>query len=1119
MPTQPLKRPVQLTRLIAVNWYGFNQVIDVQGNLLITGEYGTGKSALLDLIQRVLLGSKARFNRAATGDASKRDLRGYCLCDTNTSTEAAEQFSRDQAVTFAGLEFTWPDGKRRQTWGQRIEFESPTSRPSILFFCYPDRLDLSAACNEAGEFVGEAQFRAWLKREGADYWDREESYLENLATPGNLNLNLKLLVRTLPEALAFQRIASFDRFIRERLLAEAPLEVDEVRRSLEVHRDYSRKLEKYEKQLADLKVISEHHRLQMDSDREARLMRIVEKQMALNRASDQRERAEALLVSLRSQAEDEQRQLTEVRVRLAAVRQALQSTGGDPDAMRLATLRARETTLNQEVRNLTQQRLDTLNQLHEHGEAWHRWLQVGRQLPTDRLRDKLEPRPDLLTALHSSEAQTGLAALPALAAHFNQLRVSAAGIQAEFGGQVRALTAEVNALKRDVDRLDRGQTPGQFPLLEHLQQKLPVVPGSFGPEQLCRLVEVKPEEERWRPALELFLRNNRFAIILDPERHRLAQKMVQQFDRETRREPLIDPEEAAKLEARVLPNSLAEKITTVNATAREFLNHLLGNLIGVESTDQFAGKSRAITDDATLWNRPVTVKLGKTTELEPVIGVRGLEAMRKRKNVLLATKSVELSQVRDVSERFTRWLESGEELQLGSLNLPGADSLLERLGTFKSELAGIQAELRVLMRPDLEERVRELQQLKEQEVQCIQQEALLSRGATARAILEQEERTAKAQSMENEARVGREEAMIRHGAGLSRETIAESVRQVESLDPAWDHRIEQAQERRASAEKRAESERQQKFHYRQLLRLAHSEFARFEHLEQHDDNAEYDAELRILEDQKVGEYRRKSDETRREWEDRLKQHVLGELKKRTDAVVAEMNQLNATIPHPIGRNRYRLSRQQRKDGDFDLLWKLLRTGLEPSDPLMAAIRDPEVDQARQLLMAAVEAKDPADPIRQRLDYREYFKFDMECKDTGLPEDSGWVPLTRHAGKLSGGENQSPFFLAMLAAFLRVFHRAEPGSISRRDTIGLVAMDEAFSKLSGEGVENCMQTSKALGLQLVLAMPDKDATAALRAADTVLFVTIEKRSDPDGRLVIENWAHPARASETLAELEG
>jgi uncharacterized protein YPO0396 len=246
--------------------------------------------------------------------------------------------------------------------------------------------------------------------------------------------------------------------------------------------------------------------------------------------------------------------------------------------------------------------------------------------------------------------------------------------------------------------------------------------------------------------------------------------------------------------------------------------------------------------------------------------------------------------------------------------------------------------------------------------------------------------------------------------------------------------------------------------------------------------------------------------------------VLSELKRRTDQVVLDIKQLNASIDEPIGHNHYRISWDQRQDADFDQLWKLLKNGLEVTDPLVAAIRDPEIEEAKAKLTEALKA--PADsPLRLRLDYREYFKFDMKSKDLRLPEDTGWSSLNRHAGKLSGGESQSPFFLAMLASFLRAYHRAEPGSLSRRDTLGLVAMDEAFSKLSGEGVSSCMSTADALGLQLILAMPDKDAPSALRGANTILMITIHKSVGPDGRVIIENWAHPARASDTLAELEG
>ena len=60
-------RRVSLTRILALNWYGFRQILEVSNDILISGKFGTGKSALLDLMQYVLLGEHWRANRAAAG--------------------------------------------------------------------------------------------------------------------------------------------------------------------------------------------------------------------------------------------------------------------------------------------------------------------------------------------------------------------------------------------------------------------------------------------------------------------------------------------------------------------------------------------------------------------------------------------------------------------------------------------------------------------------------------------------------------------------------------------------------------------------------------------------------------------------------------------------------------------------------------------------------------------------------------------------------------------------------------------------------------------------------------------------------------------------------------------
>src|SRR6266508_6468695 len=111
---------IPLTRILAINWYGFRQILDVSNHTLVAGAFGSGKSALLDLIQYVMLGDHWRPNRAAAGKARSRPLVSYCLCDTNTTRDGEPHYTRRSGATLVGLEFTWPTegGKslRRETW-------------------------------------------------------------------------------------------------------------------------------------------------------------------------------------------------------------------------------------------------------------------------------------------------------------------------------------------------------------------------------------------------------------------------------------------------------------------------------------------------------------------------------------------------------------------------------------------------------------------------------------------------------------------------------------------------------------------------------------------------------------------------------------------------------------------------------------------------------------------------------------------------------------------------------------------------------------------------------------------------------------------------------------------
>jgi len=233
---------ISLSRILAVNWYGFRQVLDLSKHTLIAGAFRTGKSALLDLIQYAMLGEHWRPNRAAAGNARGRSLVSYCLCDTNTTRDDEPHYVRRSGATLIGLEFTWPTehGKtpRRETWGIRIEYASPTSKPQQTYFFIPSRLDWAEVA-PTGTMLDEEEFRSFLRREYGreSLFPRQQDYLAEMATPRHLWFDPEKFRKTFPKAIAFEPEKEVEKFIREFILEESPLDVRDVRTAVGAYRE------------------------------------------------------------------------------------------------------------------------------------------------------------------------------------------------------------------------------------------------------------------------------------------------------------------------------------------------------------------------------------------------------------------------------------------------------------------------------------------------------------------------------------------------------------------------------------------------------------------------------------------------------------------------------------------------------------------------------------------------------------------------------------------------------------------------------------------------------------------------------------------------------------------
>jgi uncharacterized protein YPO0396 len=102
--------------------------------------------------------------------------------------------------------------------------------------------------------------------------------------------------------------------------------------------------------------------------------------------------------------------------------------------------------------------------------------------------------------------------------------------------------------------------------------------------------------------------------------------------------------------------------------------------------------------------------------------------------------------------------------------------------------------------------------------------------------------------------------------------------------------------------------------------------------------------------------------------------------------------------------------------------------------------------------------------------------------------------------MSGGENQSPYFVAILASYLHAYNRH--GHRRKEPSLALVPIDEAFSKLSGERILNCLQAMAELDLQGMFSMSSGNIPYAFSQCDQLIIIS-RKEEPRGGRVGVRN----------------
>ena len=1093
---------IQLTRVHAVQWYGFCDSFDLGGQTIITGIYGCGKTGLIDLIQTVLLGHPERENRynlslADIGNLSKeekRDLRGYCLQDLNLRNHGQPVYARNSSRTYLALEFTWPDHQRRETWGLRVEYTSVGADADIAYWKVPARLNFEDFLDETEVPRSAEDWENTLHRHGERVFASKTEYLEAMSAGQHLNFNKCVFKPLLLQTLQFRFGKDFTEFCRNSILPENPIDLEAVRGSYDRYRDLVTKMGLLRDQEVLLEQIQATFAKQKTARDEMAALQCFGRKQAVTGARSTWEAAEAKCVNLRSAAEawrQRQADLTQrqdnAEKHVAAGHALMRDT---PNASDFDALKKRQHALPQEITLLETFLEDPAGAFRAKFERFHAlWAsgqaalrQYGWAEPTAR---PAPPGP-LPTRLGADELSDHIGellfALDPLVTHFD-------GFARTAESELLSLENKVVALRKEIERLKVALTSEELPLHEALRARL----DHEDVQLLGNLCTVTDEE--WTDALEINF-GHKFASVVADAQIKTAFEIFDALPRPRGLERLLCRADMWKLPGTARPGSLAEKVTSPDPAVRQLLAHLFGEVICCRTVDEAEEHPRSILPSGAI-KQPTGRRRLRGTPAEYAIGESGRRRMIERKEQEKAALAPEILAADRRAKAARIPAEGFQSIRMGLLQLSTS-----KVQKFRDLEAKSREQKNISQWLDLFENREQLETLRldiNTRVRVAEE--------VARAIRDHK-------AGEPAGSADSERALAVAKEAYERAEAAWSTWRTEHPDElaAADRHPELADEiaRKTTPERSAVAvcellvsrretevaETQGRLHLQRLSLRQDPRFTDYRDadVDDFDDNTFFDKKLAYIAETGIKDLMTKAAEAESEWEERFQNQVLGQLQSRFHEIRETFGGLRRlTAGRSIGGTGYDFTYKTVDSKYFQTLRRLASD--RETDNLLSAgdTRFAEIKRERRAAMDFLMVpplRDGADAarvraattrVRELLDARYYFTYDMEILEAGRSEK---ISLSQRGRKGSGGETYNPYFIALTTAYLRAYHRHLHKG---RPSISLLIMDEAFKVLNSEAIRDCVQIIRELGLQGVISCTDTNGGQIVESFQWAMIV--------------------------------
>lgn len=1101
-----------LQKLLLINWhYIERELIEFSGINFLTGKNASGKSTIIDALQLLFLGDTSGnfFNKAAN-DNSQRTLKGYLRGEVADDGGTGFIYLRDGVFSsYIVAEFF--DTIKKKTFCFGVVFDvyredNPTHKFFLLEVPIPEHqfilnntpMDYHTLRNRLNS-TGRVKYQ---------FFDTNRSYRDSfLGKMGGLNNKFFTLFK---KAVPFSPIMDIEKFICEFVCdVSSKIEISDMQDNIRHYKQLEQEVGFVKERIERLTVISskfqdyaiEQRRLQEQfylMDR-AQLQESEDRIKELQEKTRQNNETIAGLAAQVEEKEQEIHQLDEKRDRL------LKEKFESDLYKKIESLKKQLDDLTAQQKQLDRVRQELADMMTHTGNTWENALKdyaehiaapekahafASLQEETAYL-SGIKPdsliRPENEQDLHSDRLQKIRSQMKAFRNEIDDLYFDSRS-QLEAGRkQAAELASEITNLKKGIKPYDakllelRQEIKNQ--LQEQYNQEVPV-------EIFCELIEVC--DKKWQDAVEGYLHTQKFYLLVPPGYFVAALKVYDRlkFERQFYDIGLVDIGKLQELNPRVKQGSLAEEVVTDNPYARVFADYLLGRVIKCEQVEDLRHHRTAITPTGMLYHNFTARQINPDRWKVPFIGKQAVKKQIEIKEKELAGLTRE---IKKIESRF-KVLEGLKEVDpLGDDTIAHITGSLQQLRTYQDLARERQQVQETLERIDLsylEKLDREIEEVEKRRTAVEEQREQLKKDNNK---LEYQNSTIK------EEKIPAEESRR-----------ADFKRRIdEKYDAGWirdagEPRFLKEMEKRGSPRKiidafhsqleRTKNQAEKKWQELVRVRSDYNRDYKMSYDINLPENAPFDEELIELRDTHLAEYEAKIKDAREKAQKQFQEDFISKLKQNIDTVRGQIEELNDALKNvAFGRESYRFEIKPNPNYKkfYDMITdSMLLEGYNLFSQAFQAKHRDAIDELFKQIVDVGEGDLSADQraelernIEKFTDYRTYLHFDLISRDESGRESR----LSKTIAKKSGGETQTPFYISVLASFVRVY-RLQQRYRGKSNTLSLIVFDEAFNKMDHQRIQESIKLLRSFGLQAVICAPTEKIGDIAPLVDRTLCVT-------------------------------